>query len=162
MGINVYVEKFYKIGYITIRTDENFIIGVSFGKDYPKNQYSTNTSESIVEKFFKTLEKYVRGKRVEFDFPFKLKNVSEFSKNVYYCLKNIPFGEVKSYKDIAREIGNERAYRAVGNACAKNPLPLIIPCHRVVRHNGMLGGFTGGAETKKLLLSLERCKKFFL
>ena len=162
MEMNVYVEKFYKIGYITIRTDGDFIIGVTFGKDYPKNLYSTNTGESIVEKFFKTLEKYIRGNRVEFDFPFKLANVTEFSKNVYDCLKNIPYGEVKSYKDIAREIGNERAYRAVGNACAKNPLPLIIPCHRVVRHNGMLGGFTGGVEIKKLLLSLEKSKKFFL
>ena len=86
--------------------------------------------------------------------PFDLQG-SEFQQQVWNALFGIPLGETRSYGDLAKEIGNPRAVRAVGRACGANPLPLIIPCHRVLAADGKLGGFSGGAGWKPLLLARE-------
>jgi methylated-DNA-[protein]-cysteine S-methyltransferase len=78
-----------------------------------------------------------------------------FFKKVYDNLIKVPYGNTISYKELAQKSGNERAYRAVGNACKYNPLPLVIPCHRVIKANGEIGDFAGGKNLKKILLSLE-------
>lgn len=80
---------------------------------------------------------------------------SDFQKRVWGRLSKIPYGVTKSYKDIAKEIKNEKASRAVGTANGKNPICIIIPCHRVIAANGALGGYSGGLHIKKKLLALE-------
>ena len=85
---------------------------------------------------------------------------SEFELKVWEQLQNIPRGETRSYKQIAASIGQPNAFRAVANACAKNPYPIKIPCHRVIRSDGKIGGYSGwgGIKTKKLLLEKEKLK----
>tara|TARA_A100001011_G_C13981783_1_gene703618 strand:+ start:324 stop:599 length:276 start_codon:yes stop_codon:yes gene_type:complete len=85
---------------------------------------------------------------------------SEFELKVWEQLQNIPRGETRSYKQIAISIGQPNAFRAVANACAKNPYPIKIPCHRVIRSDGKIGGYSGwgGIKTKKLLLEKEKLK----
>lgn len=94
------------------------------------------------------------GKRREFTFLYKLVG-TDFQLKVWNALKNIPYGEVRSYKDIAREIGNPKAYRAVGMANNKNPIIIAVPCHRVIGSDGNLVGYVGGMDMKKYLLNLE-------
>ena len=84
-------------------------------------------------------------------------NGTVFQIKVWNQLRKIPYGEVRTYKQIAESIGHPKSSRAVANACAKNPIPLIIPCHRVIRSNGSLGGYSGvgGVDTKRKLLNQE-------
>ena len=102
----------------------------------------------------KLLKKCLNGERLKIDIPFDLKGTS-FEKKVWKALLKIPYGKTKSYGEIAREIGLPNGARAVGNACGKNPVPIIIPCHRVIAGNGGLGGYTGGIEIKKKLFKIE-------
>ena len=103
------------------------------------------------------LERYFSGQRVELDYPIIL-NGTEFQLRVWMKVKEIPYGEVRSYGWVAKNIGREKAARAVGNALNRNPVALIIPCHRVVRKNGSIGGFGCGVEIKRKLLSIEGVK----
>lgn len=82
--------------------------------------------------------------------------MTPFAKKVYKVVLKIPLGEVRTYKWVARKIGCSRAARAVGQALKNNPYPLIIPCHRVIKSNGKLGGYSRGVKTKRLLLDLEK------
>ncbi len=111
-----------------------------------ENEYSHPAISQIIE--------YLTGKRKQFDFPIHHIN-TEFRKKTLDEVAKIPYGKTASYKDIAKRMGNPKACRAVGTANATNPLPLIIPCHRVISHNGKIGGFGGGLSTKKYLLNLE-------
>lgn len=103
------------------------------------------------------LERYFSGQRVKLDYPIIL-NGTEFQLRVWMKVKEIPYGEVRSYEWVARNIGKKKAARAVGNALNRNPIALIIPCHRVVRKNGDIGGFGYGVEVKRKLLSIEGVK----
>jgi methylated-DNA-[protein]-cysteine S-methyltransferase len=100
------------------------------------------------------LSEYFAGRRTDFELPLEPRG-TEFQKKVWRNLRRIPFGTTRSYVDIARAIGSPRACRAVGAANGKNPLPIVVPCHRVVGANGALTGFGGGLETKAKLLALE-------
>ncbi len=104
------------------------------------------------------LLEYFAGKRQEFDLPLRLPTWPAFSLRVLAALRAIPYGEVRSYGELARLAGSPRAARAVGQVMAANPLPIIIPCHRVVAARGLLGGYSGGGglATKSWLLDLER------
>ena len=101
------------------------------------------------------LAEYFHGARRTFDLPLQ-PQVTPFQAEVHDALRRIPYGETRSYGDIAREIGRPRASRAVGAANGSNPLPIVVPCHRVVGSNGTLTGFGGGLATKRHLLDLER------
>lgn len=101
------------------------------------------------------LEEYFAGKRKKFDLPLHLRG-TQFQNQVWNELKKIPYGETRSYGDIARRLKNEKAVRAVGAANGRNPISIIIPCHRVIGKNGTLTGFAGGLDMKKKLLDLER------
>jgi len=101
------------------------------------------------------LEEYLRGKRKEFSVPIKLRGTS-FQKKVWEEIKKIPYGAVKEYGEIADKLGNRKKARSVGGACNKNPIPIIIPCHRVIGKQGKLTGFGSGIELKKKLLDLEK------
>ena len=112
---------------------------------------------SLAELVFRQLDEYFAGTRTEFAFPYRLHG-TPFQEKVWEALQQIPYGETRSYKDIAEAIGHPKAYRAVGMANNANPIFIAIPCHRVIGANGSLVGYGGGLEMKKALLELE--KKF--
>lgn len=101
------------------------------------------------------LEEYFNGRRREFDLPLDLSVTSGFSRRVLEATAAIGFGEHASYADVARAAGSERAVRAAGSALGRNPVPVVVPCHRVLRTGGGLGGYTGGLDKKRFLLDLE-------
>lgn len=107
---------------------------------------------------YSQINEYFSQKRIKFNIPISVEG-TEFQKRVWQELCRIPYGETKSYKDIAVEIGDPKAARAVGQANNKNPIFIIIPCHRVIRKNGSIDGFTYGTEIKKYLLNLENSIK---
>jgi methylated-DNA-[protein]-cysteine S-methyltransferase len=100
------------------------------------------------------LSEYFAGKRMSFDLPLEADGTA-FQKKVWQALREIPFGRTKSYLDLAKTVGSPKASRAVGAANGKNPLSIIVPCHRVVGADGALTGFSGGLERKAALLALE-------
>ena len=102
----------------------------------------------------KQLTEYFAGDRKAFDLPLRL-NGTEFQMSVLHALQKIPYGETTSYADIAQRIGRPKAVRAVGAANGRNPIPIIVPCHRVIGSQGDLTGFGGGLDTKEALLRLE-------
>ncbi|MCU1404445.1 MAG: O-6-methylguanine methyltransferase [Glaciihabitans sp.] len=102
------------------------------------------------------IDEYFAGDRTEFDLPLDYSLSAGFRQQVQRHLSLIPYGRTESYKDVARIVGNPNAVRAVGTACATNPLPVVVPCHRVLRTDGGLGGYIGGLDAKTILLDLER------
>lgn len=100
------------------------------------------------------IEEYFQGQRKEFQLPLDLSG-TEFCRKVWKCLMDIPYGETRSYEDIAIAVGNPKAMRAVGMANHRNPIMIVIPCHRVIGKNGSLVGYAGGLEVKKKLLNRE-------
>lgn len=101
------------------------------------------------------LDEYFAGRRDRFDLPLDLSRLPPFTRAVLDAAAAIPSGEVRSYRDVAAEAGSPRGARAAGNALGSNPVPIVVPCHRVVRTGGGLGGYTGGVDIKRRLLSLE-------
>ncbi|MDD7260829.1 MAG: methylated-DNA--[protein]-cysteine S-methyltransferase [Eubacteriales bacterium] len=104
---------------------------------------------------FRQLDEYFAGTRREFNFPYRLHG-TPFQQAVWAALRQIPYGETRSYKDIARAIGHLKAFRAVGMANNRNPILIAIPCHRVIGADGGLVGYGGGLEMKQALLKLEK------
>ncbi len=111
------------------------------------------TDCSVLTEATRQIDEYLTGKRMTFDLPLKMEG-TDFRKKVWDELCKIPYGEVATYSDIAKRIGRPNAYRAVGNACNSNPIPLIVPCHRVVASGG-IGGYGGGLSLKKKLMTIE-------
>ena len=101
---------------------------------------------------------FLEGKRRAFDLDLDLR-ATPFQQEVYDALLAIPYGETRSYADVARQVGRPRAVRAVGSANGSNPLPLVVPCHRVVQTGGKLGGYGGGLPLKKRLLAMEQAAR---
>ena len=142
-----------KLGKIYISADEKNILEISFNKPNYRTQETP-----LIKRAFSELEEYFNGQRKTFDLPLKLEG-TEFQKKVWLQLMNIPYGKTTTYKDIATEIGNTNASRAVGNANNKNPIAIIIPCHRVIGSNNKLTGYAGGLDKKEKLLNLEKNNK---
>ena len=101
------------------------------------------------------LDEYFEGRRRKFDLPVDLRLTDGFSRRVLTATSRIPFGSVATYREVATRAGNPLATRAAGNALGANPIPIVVPCHRVVRTGGGLGGYTGGLDRKRKLLELE-------
>ncbi|HEY6730019.1 MAG TPA: methylated-DNA--[protein]-cysteine S-methyltransferase [Solirubrobacterales bacterium] len=101
------------------------------------------------------LDQYFAGKLDHFDLPLDWRLSSGFRQRVLRAIDRIPYGQTRSYTEMARRAGNERAVRAAGTACGSNPIPLVVPCHRVLRSGGALGGYGGGVPMKRALLELE-------
>lgn len=101
------------------------------------------------------LDEYFAGRRHSFDLPLDLALSTGFRRTVLHHLPDIAFGHTKTYTEVAAAVGSPRAVRAVGSACATNPLPVVVPCHRVLRSDGSLGGYLGGLDAKRVLLQLE-------
>ena len=126
--------------------------------DVMQNQHNhgdCGQPSELLQETCRQLDEYFQGKRTEFDLPLAYAG-TPFQESVWRELQKIPYGETRSYEDIAVGIGNPRAVRAVGQANNRNPILLLIPCHRVIHKNGDISGFACGIETKKYLLELER------
>jgi len=124
-------------------------------KGTPKVTYAPGAKDAILLKTKKQLQDYFAGKLSKFNVPMETDGTA-FQKKVWRALTKIPFGKTVSYKDIAKMIGNEHASRAVGNANNKNPICIVVPCHRVIGTNGKLVGYAGGLSRKQKLLNLEK------
>lgn len=111
--------------------------------------------EGLALAVFQELDEYFQGKRKTFDIPLRTHG-TPFQEKVWAALRAIPYGEVRSYKEVAEAIGHPKAYRAVGMANNANPIFIIVPCHRVIGSDGSLTGYGGGLPMKKALLSLEK------
>ncbi len=142
------------IGKIGIADDGNVITNIYFENETGAKETQINETP-LIKEAGNQLKEYFEGKRKSFDL--KIEPVgTEFQKSVWQALLDIPYGELRSYKDIAIAVGNEKASRAVGMANNKNPISIIIPCHRVVGSNGKLVGYAGGLDIKELLLNIEK------
>jgi methylated-DNA-[protein]-cysteine S-methyltransferase len=151
--ISVYFYK-YPIGIIGIAEENNAITGIFFGgNSAPVN---SNIEETLlIKQMAAQLDEYFAGNRAEFDLPLAVHGTN-FHRSVWNALRVIPIGQTRSYRQIAESIGNPKAYRAVGMANHHNPIAIVIPCHRVVKHNGDCGDYAGGLPAKQYLLELEK------
>jgi methylated-DNA-[protein]-cysteine S-methyltransferase len=140
------------IGCVQITSDGQSLLGLSFSKNMSQNDlYNDHVFLDTVET---QLNEYFLGKRKSFDFAI-ITTGTEFQKLIWKELVKIEYGKTKAYSEIAADINRPNTTRAIGGACNKNKLPIIIPCHRVVGKSGNLTGFAGGIETKEFLLKLE-------
>lgn len=141
------------IGKICISEQDGHITQVCFGPDaFPGDQELRETP--LIKQAFEQLELYLQGQLKEFTLPLKPEG-TPFMKNVWHKLCEVPYGATASYKAIAEAAGKPGAARAVGMACNRNPIAIIIPCHRVIGSGGDLVGFGGGLDLKRKLLQLE-------
>ena len=124
----------------------------SLGEQANRAVLSPELFSDLMEKF----QDYYSGKKTIFTHELDFSNASVFQKQVWQAARLIPYGETRSYGWIARQIGKPKASRAVGQALGKNPLLIVVPCHRVIAGDGTLGGFGGGLEMKQALLELEK------
>jgi methylated-DNA-[protein]-cysteine S-methyltransferase len=145
------------VGPLLIAGDADAVKQISF----PKNRKAarpgpgwTESAQGPVGEAIRQLREYFSGRRREFDLPLGFAGTA-FQKSVWRRLQEIPYGATISYGELARRVGNPKASRAVGSANGKNPLPIVVPCHRVIASDGTLGGFGGGLPTKQALLDLE-------
>ena len=149
-----YIES--PIGELLLAGDDGALTMIGFPQGVMRREPESDWthSESPFAEAAKQLTEYFAGERHEFDLPLRL-NGTEFQLLVLDELCRIPYGETTSYGDIAKRIGRPKAVRAVGAANGRNPIPIIVPCHRVIGSGGALTGFGGGLDTKKTLLKLE-------
>lgn len=142
------------IGVLCLEEEGNCIVGI-----YPGTEgVEDSVSETVLLKQAKQqLQEYFDGIRTEFTLPLKPAG-TDFQRKVWKALQLIPYGETRSYKEIACQIGSPGAARAVGSANNKNPILILIPCHRVVGTDGKMVGFAWGLDAKEYLLNLEKCK----
>jgi methylated-DNA-[protein]-cysteine S-methyltransferase len=154
---------FYKeiespVGKLKLVASSNALVAVLWERERP-NRVKLDTmtlapQQPILLETERQLAEYFSGERIQFDLPLQ-PDGSEFQKKVWQALREIPFGQTRSYLDLAKALGSSKAARAIGAANGKNPLSIIVPCHRVVGADGSLTGFAGGVETKAALLALE-------
>ncbi|WP_426564142.1 methylated-DNA--[protein]-cysteine S-methyltransferase [Angustibacter sp. McL0619] len=152
------------VGLLLLAATERGLVKVSFereGHEQVLDKLATSVSPRILlaprrlDAVAHELDDYFAGRRHDFDVPLDLRLAHGFRLSVIEHLRDIGYGRTESYSDVAQAVGSPRAVRAVGTACATNPLPLVLPCHRVVRSDGTLGRYGGGDEAKRWLIDLE-------
>ena len=144
----------YPVGTVGITVENGAVSHVFFGREREMPGYAT-AETPLIQKTAVQLAEYFCGKRKKFDLPLAPQGTS-FQQQVWKILQTIAWGETRSYKDVATLIGKPQAARAVGMANHRNPLAIIIPCHRVIGKNGDITGYVDGPGTKLYLLNLER------
>jgi methylated-DNA-[protein]-cysteine S-methyltransferase len=159
------VSLFYKlidspIGKLKLVASDNGLVGILWEKDRPGrvrlSDLTENPKHPLLVKTEEQLREYFQGKRKHFTVPLDMRG-TPFQKQVWEALLAIPFGETRSYGQLAKQLGNPNATRAVGAANGRNPVAIIAPCHRVIGSSGKLTGFAGGLDAKAHLLNLEGC-----
>lgn len=144
-----------KIGSLYLVCSEQGLHGVFWKKQtVPMLNEKASVEATWFTKTLTQLEEYLDGKRKVFELPLCAEG-TDFQKKVWHELMKIPYGQTRSYKEIAVALSDANASRAVGNANGKNPISIIVPCHRVISSDGSMGGYAGGLDTKQKLLSLE-------
>ncbi len=147
-----------KIGTLIIVEKENKISRIETVKansEYPKGE---KVETKLIKKAYEQISEYLEGKRKKFTLPLLIKG-TKFQEKVWNALLEIPYGETRTYVEIAKQIGNEKASRAVGGANHNNPIMIVVPCHRVIGSNKKLVGYAGGLDIKEELLKLEKGNK---
>jgi methylated-DNA-[protein]-cysteine S-methyltransferase len=151
--MNLYFQQ-TTLGKLGIAEHNGNITDVYFANDViPQDIDIAETA--LINEAFSQLNAYLAGERTEFSLPLAPRGTA-FMQTVWKALCNVPYASTASYKDIALAINNPKAVRAVGQANNKNPIPIFIPCHRIIGSNGKLVGYSGGLEIKEFLLALER------
>ena len=149
----IYYSRFKSpVGPLLLAASNQGLLALEFGRGKPRAGWVE--SEERIAPFARQLAEYFAGQRREFDLPLDLRG-TDFQKRCWQALLKIPYGETRSYADVARAIGNPAAVRAVGLANGQNPIAIIVPCHRVIGSDGSLTGYGGGLEAKRKLLELE-------
>lgn len=151
--MNTAIIRMTVIGYVGITASDKGIRRISFLKKKVKPVTSSNP---ILKKTVKELELYEQGKLKTFSVPVDIRILPDFTKRVLNAVKKVGYGDLITYSQLASAIKNKNAVRAVGNALGKNPVPIIIPCHRVIRTDGSIGGYGPGVNIKKKLLRIEK------
>lgn len=124
--------------------------------EFERPSFSLPSAETAQSRLLKKqLGAYFDGRLMSFDLEIEFLGGTEFEREVWHALREVPYGETRSYKWLAERIGRPKAVRAVGQALGKNPIPIVIPCHRIIESDGSLGGYTGGTDIKRRLLDLE-------
>lgn len=146
------------LGKIKIEEKDNYIVGIGFvmDNDIISEEINMERENGIITRCKIQLDEYFNGYRRDFDLEIKFLRGTDFQKNVWNELRKIPYGETISYKELAERIGNPKACRAVGGANNKNPIGIIVPCHRVIGANGKMIGYAEGIDKKEFLLKLEK------
>ena len=139
------------LGSVTIVEEDGTLLAITTHRAYEGKRLET----SLIKEAYRQLSEYLIGERKSFDLPLNPRG-TVFQQQVWKVLCDIPYGETRSYKQIAEAIGNPKAVRAVGMANNRNPLLIVIPCHRVIGANGKLVGYGAGIEKKEFLLKLEK------
>ncbi len=142
------------IGRLRLVSTGSRLAAIEFEQHHSEPGADTQTTDAVLELAVAQLLEYFAGRRRQFELPLAAAGTA-FQRQVWGALAAIPWGELRSYADIARAIERPRAVRAVGAANGRNPLPIVVPCHRVVGSNGSLTGFAGGLGIKRQLLELE-------
>ena len=140
-----------KLGSVTIVEEDGTLLAITTHRAYEGKRLET----SLIKEAYRQLSEYLIGERKSFDLPLKPRG-TVFQQQVWKALCDIPYGETRSYKQIAEAIGNPKAVRAVGMANNRKPLLIVVPCHRVIGANGKLVGYGAGIEKKEFLLKLEK------
>ena len=155
----VYMYMDSPVGALKLVAHDQALVAVMWDNEDHKRvrlaELIENIQHPMLLKVKQQLEQYFAGQRQQFNLPLDFQG-TDFQQQVWRALLTIPYGETRSYKDIALQIGNEKAVRAVGAANGRNPISIIAPCHRVIGSGGALVGFAGGLDKKQILLSLEQ------
>ena len=151
--------RFYqhpKLGWLKIEGTQDAITGINFLDEAPTQP---ENSSAVVDEAVKQLEEYFNGQRKSFELPLAFTG-TDFQKSVWEILQTVPFGATSTYGQIAHQLNNPKSVRAVGQANGKNPISIVVPCHRIVGSNGKLTGYGGGLWRKKWLLAHEQTDLF--
>ena len=155
----VYMYMDSPVGALKLVAHDHALVAVMWDNEDHKRvrlaELVENQQHPMLHQVKQQLQEYFAGQRQQFDLPIDFQGTA-FQQQVWQALLQIPYGETRSYKQIAFQLGNEKAVRAVGAANGKNPISIIAPCHRVIGSGGALVGFAGGLDKKQILLSLEQ------
>jgi methylated-DNA-[protein]-cysteine S-methyltransferase len=154
------------VGKLLVAGTKRGLVRISFGEGFPHDKILIELAEDIsprileaptrLDSIRRELDEYFEGRRTSFDLPLDWRLSHGFGRRVLRQTARIPYGHVSTYKTLAAAAGSPRGYRAAGNALGANPIPIVVPCHRVLHSGGGLGGYGGGLDRKKFLLKLER------
>ncbi|HEV8536984.1 MAG TPA: methylated-DNA--[protein]-cysteine S-methyltransferase [Candidatus Limnocylindria bacterium] len=153
------------LGPLWVAVSPRGVVGIHYGARPDQNELGriTRTYGPAVlpdrrrcDRVLTELDQYFEGRRRSFDVAVDLTPLTPFQRRVLAATALVPYGELTTYRQVARRAGNERASRAAGQAVGSNPIPIVVPCHRVVASDGTLGGYSGGLSAKRRLLALER------
>jgi len=145
------ISRSYSIGWLHFFSNGTHVTRIDFAEGPLQQELPC----ALLEEAHKQMQEYFGGNRQQFDLPLQTRG-TDFQRRIWELLQDIPFGETTSYNTMSERYGNVKAIRAVGQAIGKNPIAIVIPCHRVIGKNGALTGFAGGLPRKKLLLDIEQ------